>query len=250
MDWESYAGLFFAMIFLAVGLTTDFKLLRKLAVLYSSSFLLMSAANFISSYNPSVKQPLVALSYVILAAIFFYNYAFASSFRKSSNKAYVDPLTGARNRLFFEEVFKSEVKRLIAFDIQFAIFFVDVDCLKYVNDTMGHEKGDLLLKTVGNALISSARSRQDVIVRIGGDEFVLLCLIKLCSESLIIAQRIEEALQSARERVSLPVSASIGFACYPEDGKTLDTLIEVADKRMYAIKNQKRNAGNICKGRT
>jgi diguanylate cyclase (GGDEF)-like protein len=127
-----------------------------------------------------------------------------------------------------------------------ALVFVDLDYYKEINDTLGHDKGDLLLKEVASRLSSSVRST-DTVARLGGDEFtVILSELHNAGDVVRTAQEILKKMSTPfqlGENVA-HISSSIGITLYPEDGKDAETLIKNADQAMYAAKQQGRNRFN------
>jgi diguanylate cyclase (GGDEF)-like protein len=153
-----------------------------------------------------------------------------------------DPLTGCRNRRFFEEVIGRELQRHRRYVIPMSVLFVDVDRFKAVNDTLGHDAGDRVLREVAAFLLSNIREA-DYVFRWGGDEFLILLS---CGEEE--ARRRGTALQDDFARysaaASLPagVGLSIGSAEVTDDTGDVMALIKVADERMYENKRaQRRN---------
>jgi len=124
-----------------------------------------------------------------------------------------------------------------------AIMYVDVDGFKDVNDTYGHDTGDILLKELGKRLLSCVR-KVDTVARIGGDEFLLVItgLHSPDGAALIakkILQHMSEPFDHDGKRAT--VGVSIGIALYPDHGKDEESLIKQADKAMYVIKNSEKN---------
>ncbi|MCS7277585.1 MAG: GGDEF domain-containing protein [Aquificaceae bacterium] len=205
--------------------------LKKLSLLYSISFLLLSAGYLVKDKLAMVDKLLIVSGYLFFIFIFYLNYSFASYHRKFADKRYIDPMTGLFNRSLLEEVIKKEAEMCQKLGIRYVVFFLDLDNFKRINDTMGHETGDRILSEFGKALKSILRKDKDKIVRYGGDEFLIFAEVSSCGEALSIAHRIENRLQGLNG-----VYLSMGFACYPEDGHDLAQLIRVADGRMYQMK--------------
>lgn len=156
-------------------------------------------------------------------------------------KAQKDALTKVCNRGCFIEYLSLLLKKNSKNGESFALVFIDVDNFKFVNDTYGHEEGDMILQNVAQLLVDSFR-KDDMVARYGGDEFVVL--VKLPHLELT---RIEEVLNSLIKRVEerfkkYNISLSFGIALYPIDGKSMKTLLHVADKRMYHLKRAKKAA--------
>lgn len=150
-----------------------------------------------------------------------------------------DPLTGLANRLYLQEQFEHFLQR----HAHFAVLFLDLDNFKLINDTDGHPVGDELLRVVARRL-QAAISNEHVLVRLGGDEFLILM------PDATTPARIEECAQRLVTSVCVPylingnqyaVSASIGIALFPEHGSTQLQLIKHADIAMYQAKNAGRN---------
>lgn len=158
--------------------------------------------------------------------------------------AHHDPLTGLPNRLLFNARLDHALERAQRSGERVAVLFIDLDRFKPVNDTLGHEAGDDLLKQVSERLRENIR-RQDTVARLGGDEFTLL---------LEEVQDRSGAERLARDKLDLlcrpfilagrqvSISASIGIALFPDDGDTPTALVQVADRRMYQAKRTGRNA--------
>jgi diguanylate cyclase (GGDEF)-like protein len=120
---------------------------------------------------------------------------------------------------------------------------VDSDNLKHVNDTHGHEAGNRLLRQLANAVQAELRAT-DVPARYGGDEFIVLLPETPPKGAMDVAERIRNAIGSrplALDGQQLSATVSIGVACYPEDGRTLDALAARADRALYYAKQQGRN---------
>lgn len=121
---------------------------------------------------------------------------------------------------------------------QLAIHFIDLDGFKAINDTHGHAAGDEVLKVVGQRLSILLRC-SDRVARIGGDEFLLMQTnLKSPSDTRVVAQKIVQALEKPITigTTKVTISASIGISIYPNDGKTSDELIKIADQSMYVEK--------------
>jgi diguanylate cyclase (GGDEF)-like protein/PAS domain S-box-containing protein len=149
-----------------------------------------------------------------------------------------DPLTGLANRtLFFDRL--NQVLAVAKRNRNiFALLCIDLDDFKSVNDTYGHEVGDLLLKEVSQRLVSNMR-QSDPIARIGGDEFIGICImISTPEEAEIVAGKIiasqSEPYELKGHRCSIGVS--IGISIYPMDGDDAGTLLNRADEAMYRVK--------------
>jgi diguanylate cyclase (GGDEF)-like protein/PAS domain S-box-containing protein len=154
-----------------------------------------------------------------------------------------DSLTDLPNRGLFSELLTATLAAAAADSTQFAILFVDLDHFKFINDSLGHEAGDLLLKITATRLVEGVGAT-DVVVRLGGDEFVVLCPAP-CDRDKIdaMAGRLLQALSRPVTLLSQErrVGASIGIALYPDDGVTERALLKSADTAMYNAKQEGRN---------
>jgi len=149
--------------------------------------------------------------------------------------AYLDVLTQTYNRRYLDVIFKELVDK----NIYFSLVFVDIDNFKDVNDKFGHDVGDQILKEVVEFFKKNFRSG-DVIIRFGGDEF---CIILINTTREMAEKIMKRTLCDFKERFSnidgISLGFSFGIASYPEDSKSLDELIKIADERMYKDKEKK-----------
>lgn len=158
-----------------------------------------------------------------------------------------DALTDLGNRALLQERLRLEIDTARLNRQAFALLFIDLDGFKLVNDNLGHEAGDQLLKLLAERIRHSLRPR-DLASRLGADEF--LVLIPDLPQPQQLAKRIEQLLQTLREPAELDqervaLSASIGVALYPEHGQTPDHLINAANSAMQEAKRQGRNCHQL-----
>lgn len=152
--------------------------------------------------------------------------------------AFNDTLTGLPNRVLFADHLNLAIERAKTSDQSLAVLILDLDRFKFVNDTLGHEIGDRLLKAVAGRIRNCVRS-SDCVARLGGDEFtVLLDELADPASATNAAQKIRRSLTSAFEidGQDIFVSTSIGISIYPEDGSDVSTLLRHADVAMYRAK--------------
>ncbi|MBQ4833526.1 EAL domain-containing protein [Pseudoalteromonas sp. MMG010] len=154
--------------------------------------------------------------------------------------AYHDGLTDIPNRRFFYEKLHSLVSTP---NMKFALFFVDLDGFKEINDTLGHDFGDLLLYQVAKRFSHCIRA-DDLVARLGGDEFTLI--VNDIENTERAAEIGKKLLDSLIEPIHLKnekvfVTGSIGIAFYPADGDTVEALVKRADQAMYLSKSKGRN---------
>jgi diguanylate cyclase (GGDEF)-like protein len=152
-------------------------------------------------------------------------------------------MTGLANRTLFSELLARAVARERRHGRRFGVLFVDLDRFKIVNDSLGHDGGDELLKVVASRLVSSVRS-SDVIARFGGDEFVLLVheLPNRQAASVIARHLLSLILKPATiGEKECRVTASIGIAIYPDDAEDANALLKRADMALYRAKDEGKN---------
>ncbi|QGP94082.1 Diguanylate cyclase, GGDEF domain [Neomoorella glycerini] len=150
-----------------------------------------------------------------------------------------DPLTGLYNRRAFFALAESVLKEAQEGKRSPVLAILDLDNMKKINDTWGHQYGDEALKRVAQAIQKSVREG-DVTARYGGDEFVILFPGKGPRLETLRA-RLERHLKAIRfSGTEIPLSLSVGLARFPADGKDVDALLAVADARMYADKEAKK----------
>lgn len=155
-----------------------------------------------------------------------------------------DALTGLPNRRLFNERIKMEIARSERNQGKFSLMLFDLDQLKGVNDSYGHNIGDMLLQSVAQRLLALLR-KTDTVARMGGDEFLLILPdMKSPEDALHTADRILSALSTPfhLEGYQINISTSIGVAFYPDHGEEIDLLLKHADIAMY---QSKRKGGNV-----
>ncbi len=160
------------------------------------------------------------------------------------NQVNYDQLTKLPNRRLFNDRLEQELKKAQREKQSTALLFIDIDHFKEVNDSLGHDIGDILLIEAASRIKSCARD-SDTVARIGGDEFTIIMPdIKDSLNVVHIAQNIIDCLSKVfnLEASEAFVSASIGVAFYPEDATNTVALLKIADQAMYAAKN----AGRGC----
>lgn len=153
---------------------------------------------------------------------------------KSRQEAALDPLTGLFNR---RECIRSIENYIAVTDALFAFILIDIDDFKMINDVYGHSKGDFTLRRISEELSSVIR-KNDIIARIGGDEFVI-CLMNLPNIQVAIdkVERIQDIFgESLKEAFGFKINCSIGISFYPNDGLDFASLLEHADLALYEAK--------------
>ncbi len=154
-----------------------------------------------------------------------------------------DALTGLPNRNLVQDRIQQAIGRAQRSSSRFAVLFIDLDQFKTINDSLGHNVGDQLLRMVAARIVKCLRE-EDTVSRQGGDEFiVLLCDVSNPQDAAVVARKILDALSAPIDvgGRALSTSASIGIALYPEDGKDVETLLKNSDTAMYCAKESGRN---------
>jgi diguanylate cyclase (GGDEF)-like protein len=161
--------------------------------------------------------------------------------RKLQVSAATDALTGLHNRRLFEEYFEKELSRARRSKQQLALVIIDLHRLKEVNDRYGHQRGDHVLRLAATAARETVRA-SDYAFRIGGDEFAIL--LPQCDQAQCTAlcQRLRARFEAAVKdlRSDMPLTLDFGIAVFPDGGEQRETMIHLADTRLYEMKNATR----------
>jgi diguanylate cyclase (GGDEF)-like protein/PAS domain S-box-containing protein len=157
--------------------------------------------------------------------------------------AYYDALTGAPNRVLLQDRARQALAVAQRERSALALFFIDLDRFKNINDTLGHEIGDQLLQIMAGRLRRTIGD-SDTLSRLGGDEFVVLMSVGDASQAIHVAQKLLVLVAEPYnvEGHSLQVTCSIGISVYPKDGTSFEELFKNADVAMYKAKEGGRNA--------
>ena len=161
-------------------------------------------------------------------------------FEEVRKQAITDPLTGLYNRRYFEDNIEREAERALRLGQPFSLISLDLDHLKTINDTYGHQYGDLAIKAISGVLKSKARSI-DIPARIGGEEFNVLLPGIDSYGAMVAAERIRAAIEAVPIDTIGGVTASIGVATFLEHSRNVFDLTELADQAMYQAKINGRN---------
>jgi diguanylate cyclase (GGDEF)-like protein/PAS domain S-box-containing protein len=158
-------------------------------------------------------------------------------------QAHFDSLTGLPNRRMMQERLDQEIRKCHRNHLQLALLFIDLDHFKEVNDTLGHDQGDVLLTQAARRIQHCLRE-VDTVARMGGDEFTVI-ISELSDVAHLHAifpkllKALSESFQLGEDQVF--VSASIGITVYPNDGEEIETLLKNADQALYVAKGEGRN---------
>jgi diguanylate cyclase len=154
-----------------------------------------------------------------------------------------DPMTGLFNRRYLDTAVPAELARCEREQAPLALLMIDLDHFKRVNDTYGHQGGDAVLKALAALLLANVRA-SDVACRYGGEEFLLLLPATHCDAAIERAEQWRAAFAATTvdyEGTPIQATLSIGIACYPQDGKSIEDLTRCADQALYQAKEQGRN---------
>ena len=189
--------------------------------------------------NSSAHQELNKLNQIITTE----KKGLEEAYRRIAHMANHDPLTDLPNRHLLNELLKKGIKIAKREKSRLAVFYMDLDMFKPINDTLGHGIGDLVLRIIGERMCSTLRS-SDTVARIGGDEFVAVLYNCDTKEGLLsVADKIIKAVGKdlyLNEQI-FTLGISIGISIYPDDGTEIDKLLLEADNAMYAAKNRGKN---------
>jgi diguanylate cyclase (GGDEF)-like protein len=163
--------------------------------------------------------------------------------KKMKHLALHDNLTDLANRYLFFDRLEQAISRAHRYHHVVAILYVDLDGFKSVNDTLGHDAGDIVLREVGKRLRKCIR-KTDTAARLGGDEFaVVLPDLQERQFASIVADNIQKSLEHPINvnKHRFVIGASIGISVYPDDGQKPETLLRKADAAMYRVKKNAKN---------
>ena len=168
----------------------------------------------------------------------------SESTAKLEGQSIRDGLTGLFNRNFMEIALERELHRAVRKGMPLAVLMLDVDHFKQLNDTMGHEAGDVVLREVAECYRRALRD-EDVICRYGGEEFVVIMPDATEAIALERAERVRTAVSEIRMHfrgeLIRSVTVSVGVAMFPEAGRDGSELLRLADGALYRAKNSGRN---------
>jgi diguanylate cyclase (GGDEF)-like protein len=195
-----------------------------------------------AAFNDSVRSTLE-----VLASHMAVSLSNARMLRRLEELATTDGLTGLLNKRAMLDIADQKMTAARRFQRQLSVLVTDIDHFKKVNDTHGHDTGDLIIKGLGDVLRRAKRTT-DAVARFGGEEFVVICEETDARGAMLLAERVREELgrttfHAPGKDTSSPiqVTCSIGVATYPEAGSTWEELFKAADEALYAAKRGGRN---------
>lgn len=168
----------------------------------------------------------------------------AGRFSAAKDLLNIDELTGLYNYRYLGIALDREIRRAERYGLSMSIIFLDIDLLKSVNDTYGHLVGSQVLKEVAAVLKKSVRE-VDIVIRYGGDEYTIILIETNRQGAAIVAERIRSTIASQpfvlEGNIMVTMTASLGFACYPDDSTSKLELLKMADNAMYHGKESGKN---------
>ena len=156
------------------------------------------------------------------------------------HKSLTDEMTGFVNRWFLSEFLRKEIQYSRRYKQSLTVAAVDIDFLKYINDTYGHIAGDKAIVRVAKAIKESIRSA-DVVARIGGDEFIIVFPSTTAKAAERVVKRIKETTKNIRVKEGFKLGVSLGVAELNKKHKLAEDLIDSADKDLYEAKKDRIN---------
>ncbi|WP_437926910.1 diguanylate cyclase [Sorangium sp. So ce291] len=195
-----------------------------------------------AAFNDSVRSTLE-----VLASHMAVSLSNARMMRRLEELATMDGLTGLLNKRAMLEVADQKITAARRFSRRLSVLVTDIDHFKKVNDTYGHDVGDVIIKGLGDVLRRAKRTT-DAVARFGGEEFVVICEETDARGAMLLAERVREELgrttfhaAGSNGPVQCQVTCSIGVATYPEAGSTWEELFKAADESLYVSKRSGRN---------
>jgi diguanylate cyclase (GGDEF)-like protein len=187
-----------------------------------------SRLDFAVYWNDFMELLLFLLTALVVSAL-------KGAFEREKSIAHTDHLTGLPNRRHYYEIVTAEMRRNHRYDEPFTVVYLDIDHFKNINDTMGHAKGDKLLRQVATVIAAAIRET-DTVARLGGDEFALLFPETAGDSALSVAAKVRQRLATDVESC-WPVSFSMGLVTYLKSPATIEEVIGRADRLMYQVKD-------------
>ena len=183
----------------------------------------------------------------VLASHMAVSLANARMLRRLEELATMDGLTGLLNKRAMLEVAEQKLLAARRFHRRLAVVVADIDHFKNINDTYGHDMGDVVIKGLGT-ILRQAKRTTDAVARFGGEEFVLICEETDARGAMLLAERVREELGKTtfhHGSGSVSVTCSLGVATFPEAGTTWEELFKAADGALYASKRGGRNRSTV-----
>ncbi|HWR83255.1 MAG TPA: sensor domain-containing diguanylate cyclase, partial [Candidatus Deferrimicrobium sp.] len=164
--------------------------------------------------------------------------------KKTEELTVIDELTETYNYRYFIQKLQEEKRRAIRYNVPLSLIMVDIDRFKNLNDSYGHESGNVVLKAL-SAIIKRCIRDVDIFARYGGEEFTIILPQTAQREAVVIGERIRDQVQGAQFEAGnngkLRITVSVGVTSFPENGRSQEELVSVADQALYRAKGEGRN---------
>lgn len=171
----------------------------------------------------------------------------ALRFQGARELIYTDDLTGLFNYRYLQIILDQEIRRTERYGLAFSLIFIDLDRFKEINDTRGHLIGSDVLRELGKLLRENVRE-VDILFRYGGDEFTALLVETDNTGAAIVAERIRKSIEDCifqtESNQALQLTATVGYASFPENASDKKSILDMADRAMYAGKKER----NVVRG--
>ncbi|MDR3593273.1 diguanylate cyclase [Clostridium sp.] len=246
---------FIAALIIGIGFSIicRFKLSRKSKWIFSIIYLFfLFIITFIIVLGVSITffetTAIYCIGNIVVSCIVFF-YAenlieFAKLNKKFKHEATKDFITGLNNVRQFDTSFNNISQLALRKGENLSLLFIDIDLFKKINDTYGHNAGDIVLKGLAEILIDTVRVF-DIVSRNGGEEFSIILLDCSSSHAMEIAERLRKKVETHEfnisDKVNLSITISIGVSTYPDTTNEINDLLEYADKALYEAKRTGRN---------
>ncbi|WP_029520109.1 GGDEF domain-containing protein [Persephonella sp. IF05-L8] len=212
-----------------VGLLWNIMVLGTILML-----LYLSQKNIISiAYSPIEIRQFIGAYLIIMILAYIYENTLIKSYDKLSNLAMTDTLTGLYNRYYLFKKLKEEIEKAKKYGRPLCVIIFDIDNFKQINDKYGHDVGDAVLSMVARVVKKNIRDT-DIVGRLGGEEFVIICPETDIQNGYIIADKIRKSISQINFG-DFQVTVSMGLACF--SGETAEQLLKKADIALYKAKN-------------
>jgi two-component system, cell cycle response regulator len=225
MWWLAHAIFAAGFFLLSYGVVEAFRTTRSFSTIYSQEELMARLAEAMSRTESALHE-------------------LRRTNQRLEHLAATDPLTGAANRRQFIEIVEAEIVRAKRGGAPFSLLALDLDNFKAINDSYGHQIGDEVLRRFVRTCLDAIRP-YDGVARVGGEEFMVLLPQSLLEAAGTIGERVRVAIARSAFEAGIgrlvEVTVSIGVSQFGRDGDTLDTLLRIADERLYRAKHQGRN---------
>jgi len=157
------------------------------------------------------------------------------------NEAFTDSLTGLYNRRYFNTFYENIFAQSSRYGIPLSLIMCDIDHFKNINDTYGHDKGDIVLKEVSDVLKNNIR-KSDIAVRFGGEEFIVCLPSTSITDAIDVARKIKQMISKIRTKDTKNLTISMGVASYKKEfGNESKDMLKHLDNLLYEAKNRGRN---------